>query len=311
MPLSTYDELGSGVQRAAGSIREALLDFIENVSPDDTPLFNNLSQIKVTAGFIEHLEDTLPAAATNANVEGANASDATLTQPSRNYAIVQALHKHFQVSGRQEVVNHAGMSSVLGYQRMKAGKSIKNDLELALHRGSAVSGTNSVAPQFAGMLNKISTYATSSSGTTLTETKYNDYITLTFATPVKLRETYVNMLLKRTIDGFTQNTQRFIPSGDKRQVNLIDIYDSNVGVQAIILSRYQLQAAAVTSQGNSFISIDPDYFAVGVLRPFNEIALGKAGDNERRMLVGEYTLLAKSEKAGVATTGLVANIPQT
>jgi hypothetical protein len=94
MPLSTYDELGSGVQRAAGSIREDLLDFIENVSPTDTPLYNNLGQIKVDAGFVEFLEDTLPAASTNAFTEGAAATDITQTTPSRNFAIVQAFQKH-------------------------------------------------------------------------------------------------------------------------------------------------------------------------------------------------------------------------
>lgn len=308
MPLTSYDELGSAVQRAAGSIREALLDFIENVSPADTPLYNNLSQISVSAGFIEHLEDTLPAAGTNANTEGAGASDPTLTTPTRNYAIVQNFQKHWQVSGRQEAITHAGMTSPISYQAMKAAKEFKNDLELALHRGSAVSGTNSVAPQFAGMLNKITTYATSSSGTTLTEVVYNDLITLTYATPVNLRETYANMLVKRTINGYTTNTQRFLPSKERRQVNIVDVYESESGIQAIYKSRYQLQAASKTAAGNSFIVIDPDYFVAGVLRPVREKTLGLDGDRERRLLVGEYTLLARSEKAGVAGLGYVAYI---
>lgn len=308
MPLTTYAELGTDVQRAAGSIREALLDFIENVSPTDTPLYNALSQVSVSAGFIEHLEDTLPAAATNANTEGAAASDPTLTTPSRNYAIVQNFQKHYQVSGRQLAVQHAGMSNMLSYQQMKAGKAYKNDMELALHRGSAVSGTASVAPQFNGMLNKITTNFTASSGTTLTELVYNNLITLTFANPVNVRDTFGNMQVKRTIDGFTANTQRFLPSGDRRQVNIVDVYESESGIQAIHASRYQLQAASVGVQGNSFIAIDPDYFAIGVLRPVHEIVLAKDGDRERRELVGEYTLIAKSEKAGVAATGLVAYI---
>lgn len=61
------------------------------MSPDDTPLFNSLSQVQVNAGFIETLEDALPARGTNANTEGAAASDPTLVTPSRNYAIVQNL----------------------------------------------------------------------------------------------------------------------------------------------------------------------------------------------------------------------------
>lgn len=89
MPLTTYDELGSGIQKSAGSIREDLMDFIENVSPSDTPLFNNLSQVKVNAGFVEYLEDDLVAAQHNAFVESAAATDPTLEVPARNASIVQ------------------------------------------------------------------------------------------------------------------------------------------------------------------------------------------------------------------------------
>lgn len=167
MPLLSYNELGSGVQRAAGSIREELLDFIENLSPYDTPLLNSLSSVSVKAGFVETLEDTLPAAGTNANVEGSAASDPTLTTPSRNYCIIQNAQKHFQVSNRQLAVNHAGLANMLSYQEMKALKALKTDLELAITRGSAVSGTTTVAAQTAGILNSLVTYFTASSGTTL------------------------------------------------------------------------------------------------------------------------------------------------
>ena len=38
MPLLTYNDLDNNSQKG-GSIREDLLDFIENVSPSDTPLY--------------------------------------------------------------------------------------------------------------------------------------------------------------------------------------------------------------------------------------------------------------------------------
>lgn len=117
------------------------------------------------------------------------------------------------------------------------------------------------------------------------------------------------MLAKRSINGFSTNTTRFISTTEKKALNIVDAYESEVGLMAVYKSRDQLQAASQTAQGNSFIAIDPDMFAVGVLRPFSEATLGKDGDRERRMIVGEYTLIARSEKGGVAATGLVANIP--
>ena len=308
MPLTTYDELGSAVQKSAGTIREDLMDWIENVSPTDTPLFNNLSQIKVNSGFPEYLEDTLTAAAVNAYVEAAAATDPTLATPTRSASIVQNFQHHWQVSKRQVAVRHAGFSSADAYQELKAAKRWKRDVELALHRGSAVSGTNSVAPQFGGMLNRLSTNFTSSSGTTLTEKVYNDIVTLGFAFNLNYREVYANMQVKRTISGFSTNVQRFIPAGDKKQLNVIDVYESEQGLQAIFKSRDQLQAASVGAQGNSWIAIDPDRFNVGVLRPVSTFELGLDGDRVRHYMVGELTLIVRTEKGGAGATGHVALI---
>lgn len=308
MPLQTYQEFAADTAGPGGSIREDLLDFIENLDPRDTPLFNNLGAIEVNAGFVEYLNDTLVAAQTNAFAEGAAATDVNLTQPTRVSSIVQNFQKHYWVSGRNQSVDHAGMTTPLAYQGVKKMREIKTDVELALHRGSAVTGPTT-APQLAGMLNCISTYNTSSSGTTLTERIFNDLITLTYSTPVNLREVYANMQVKRTINGYTTDTTRFIPAGDRRQVDLIEIYESEVGILGIFKSRYQLQAAAVGDFGNSFMAIDPDFFQVGWLRMFQDRELGLDGDRIRRFVVGELTLICRHEQGGVVGTDYVAFLP--
>lgn len=88
MPLQTYNEFPASSQKG-GSIRENLLDFLEILSPRDTPLYNNLGSLSVGAGYVEYLEDTLNAAAVNAYIEGAPATDITLRVPTRNVSIVQ------------------------------------------------------------------------------------------------------------------------------------------------------------------------------------------------------------------------------
>jgi hypothetical protein len=285
------------------------MDFIENISPNDTPLYNNLGQIGVNAGFVEYQTDTLTAAGANAFVEGAAATDQSLGTPSRAYAIVQNFQKHFWVSKRQQAIRHAGLSNMLSYQEIKRSKEIKNDLELALHRGSAVTGNTATAPNFAGMLNKLATYNTSSSGTTLTERQFNNYLVQSFATPVNLRECYANMRVKRTINGYTTNVQRYLSASAKRQVDIIEVYESEVGILGLFKSRYQLQSASDTTYGNSFVAIDPAYFKVGVLRPFKTEPLGKDGDRDRAMIVGEMTMIDRHEAAGVAVTDVVGYLP--
>lgn len=307
MPLQTYNEFPASSQKG-GSIRENLLDFLEILSPRDTPLYNNLGAISVGAGYVEYLEDTLNAAAVNAFIEGAPATDINLRVPTRNVSIVQNFQKHFWVSGRQAAVVHAGMASMISYQEMKAIRELKNDMELSLHRGSAVTGNTATAPQLAGLLNAIVTNATSSSGTTLTEFNLNNLLTLAYANPVNLREAYVPMKLKRTINQYTTSVTRYIPASDKRSFDIIDVYESEMGVVALFKSRYQLEAPNLTSTGNSFAVIDPDYFQVGWLRPLNTSVLGLDGDRERRMIVGEATLIIRSEKAGVVGKDFVAYV---
>lgn len=200
------------------------------------------------------------------------------------------------------------MSTPLAYQEVKKMKELKTDVELALHRGSAVTGPTA-APQTAGCLNGLSTYNTSSSGTTLTERVFNDLVTLSYSTPVNLREVYCNMQVKRTINGYTTDTTRFIPAGDKRQVDIVEVYESEVGVMSIFKSRYQLQGASIGASGNSFLAIDPDYFQVGWLRQFRSTELGKDGDRIRKMIVGELGLLIRHPSAGVVGQGYVAYLP--
>jgi hypothetical protein len=308
VPLQTYQEFPVGTQKG-GTIREDLLDVITNLSPRDTPLFNNLGSVQVDAGYVEILTDTLNAAAVNAWVEGAAATDVNLSVPSRSAAIVQTFMDHFWVSGRQRSVTHAGMADPMAYQELKNTKEFRTDIELALHRGSAVTGDSDTAAQTAGFLNAASTNNTSSSGTTLTESVFNDLLQLAYSYNMNLREVYCNMFLKRTINGYTTDTTRFISADARRQVDIVDAYESEIGILALFKSRYQLQSASKTTQGNSFIAIDPDHWKVGWLRAPQTFELGKDGDRDRRMIVGELALLPMHETAAVVGQGYVPYLP--
>lgn len=217
--------------------------------------------------------------------------------------------KHYQVSGRQLAVNHAGLTNMLAYQEVKATREIKTDFELALHRGSAVTGTTNVAPQFSGFMNRLTTNYTTVSGVTLTEKMFNDICSLAYANPVNLREGYMNIGLKRTINQFTTSVQRYIPASDRKSFDIIDVYEAEMGVIALFKSRYQFGTdTTFANGGSSFMVIDPDYFQVGWLRPLTVQQLAVDGDRERRFMVAELTLIARSEKAGVGGKGFATFI---
>lgn len=199
---------------------------------------------------------------------------------------------------------------MLDYQKVKAAKVLKNEIELALIKGTSVSGTTTVAPNLGGMIEKLSAGScwTSSSGTTLTETVFNDILQLTYSYSRSPKEVYANVLTKRTINGFTTNVSRQMNAMEHRQTNRVDVLDTEFGTMAVFKERYLPQAASKTAYGNTWFAIDPDAFKIGWLRPIKEEVLGKDGDRERRMLLGELTLIVKSKNAGCGADGHVAYI---
>lgn len=315
MPLTVWDEFASGAQKG-GSVREDLQDFIEILSPRDTPLFNNLGSHPVNAGFVEYMEDTLNAAAENAFIQGAAATDQVLGVPSRRASICQIFQKHMQVAGTQRAVLHAGMSDMLMHQEEKRLRELKNDIELALHRGTAASGGTTTAAKLDGLLSwgigtsgqSFSAF-TNTSSVTLNEQVFNDVLTLTYNNPVNLRELYTHMKVKRKINSFSSSVQRYIAAEAKKQLQIIDVYEAESGVLAIFKSRYQFDGglagtAADFSHGSSWVAIDPDYFSIGWLRPVHVQEFGRDGDRDRRAIVAEGTLIARSSRALAGQRGV-------
>ena len=76
-------------------------------------------------------------------------------------------------------------------------------------------------------------------------------------------------------------------------IGAADIYVSDFGNLEIVPNRFQRERDAFV--------IDPEYAALVQLRPIQQVPLAKTGDAEKRMLVVEYGLKVKTEKAhGVA-----------
>ena len=76
--------------------REDLTDVIYDISPTETPFMSSIGKTKATAVYHEWQTDSLAAATTNnAAVEGADASDATLSPTVRLGNYTQILQKGY------------------------------------------------------------------------------------------------------------------------------------------------------------------------------------------------------------------------
>jgi hypothetical protein len=125
--------------------REDLTDVISDISPTETPFFSGIKRAKVTATKHEWQTDALAtASATNAEIEGDDATTDTAIPTVRLGNYVQSLDKVARVSYTQQNVKAAGRADEMDYQVMKRGKELKRDLECALSQNN---GSTAGAPR--------------------------------------------------------------------------------------------------------------------------------------------------------------------
>ena len=143
--VTTYD--------GVNSIREDLSNVIYDISPTDTPFMSNIGRDTCENTYFEWQTDVLASAdTTNAVIEGADAGNAEFTATVRVANYTQISRKVISVSNTDNKVNNAGMTSQMAYQKAKAAKELKRDMEAILTSNQAgVAGNNSTARKTAGL----------------------------------------------------------------------------------------------------------------------------------------------------------------
>lgn len=310
MALLTYQEFTAGARPQGGSIPELLMDFVENVSPIDRPALARFRKSRVQNTYVEWQEDSLPARGLNAYLEGAQATDPPLTTPSRVFAHVQLFARWGIVSDVQRAVAHRGFRDAYLYQEQKAVEATLNDIEHALHRGSAASGETNAVRQLGGLLNILTTNFTASSGTTMTEDVFTDYVQsfTDNGTDVRPTAAFCNSWLKRTISQFSTKVTRNIDAAAQLQILTIEQHRSDFGDVFVHFSRDQLKSATRTTSGNSIVILDPSFFEVGFLQPLMSETLSRDGLRTRFQVSAMATLIYRTQKAGGGASGVVPYI---
>lgn len=184
--------------------------------------------------------DALAAATSNAIVEGADAESAALTATTRTGNYTQISRKIWRVTDTMEAVNKAGRTSEYSYQMAKKMKELARDMEYALVNGTGNSGASGTARELKGVLSWIATntgtgtHATATAAA-LTESQYNDLLQKIFNNGGNPDVTYANGFQKRKISAFSTPSTRNINVEDKKLVTSVDVYESDFGIQKILL----------------------------------------------------------------------------
>lgn len=293
---------GFNTYAGADGNREDLLDIISNISPTETPMFSRFGKSKASATYHQWMQDSLSDAASNNTIEGADFSFSVPSARTKVGNYTQIFVKTAEVTGTQEVIAKAGVKSEYAYQMQKAMKEIARDVEYELVNSSSAAGASGTARGMSGVLEFISTNNETGSGTgtqTLTETLYNDTLQTIYGQGGNPDVTYANGWQKRKISAFSTPSTRNIDADSKKLVASVDVYESDFGLQKIILDRYM--------STDTIVLLEEDKWKVAVLRPFKMEEVSKVADAKRGAIVGELTLEALNEAASGKITELATS----
>ena len=302
--------------------REDLSDVIYNISPTDTPFMSSIGKTKATAVYHEWQTDSLAAASlSNYAVEGATASDATMSPTTRVGNRTQIAQKTVKISGTLQSVDKAGRKSEKAYQLAKASAEIKRDMETSLLSNQVASnGDSTTARKLGGLQAWLATngsFGTSgsagASGTTartngtnrtFTEALLQSVVKQVYAAGGNPKVLMVNPSHKQTVSAFAGiAAQRFMAPANAPTtiIGAADVYLSDFGTISVVPNRFM---TSTNSCDETAFVLDPDMAAVAYLRPFQTNELAVTGDNESTQLLAEYTLEVKNE----AAHGIIADL---
>ena len=302
--------------------REDLSDVIYNISPTDTPFMSSVGKTKATAVYHEWQTDSLAAASlSNYAVEGATASDATMSPTTRVGNRTQIAQKTVKISGTLQSVDKAGRKSEKAYQLAKASAEIKRDMETSLLSNQVASnGDSTTARKLGGLQAWLSTnYSGGTSGVagsggttartngtnrTFTEDILKSVIKSVYAAGGNPKVLMVNPAHKQVVSAFAGiAAQRFMAPANAPTtiIGAADVYLSDFGTVSVVPNRFM---TSTNSCDETAFVLDPDMAAVAYLRPFQTNELAVTGDNESTQLLAEYTLEVKNE----AAHGIIADL---
>lgn len=287
---TSYDVVGT---------KEDVSDIISMITPTKTPFTSLTKSETVHNTYYEWQEDELRATADNAQPEGFTATPVARTPTVMRGNVTQIMSDTFEVSGTNDAVSKYGRGKESAREASKASAALKLDLEAAFTKNDSAMVKPTVAStprKFAGVQKQIdpdNIVYTGATGTKITEANYLDAAQALYDAGSEASITLVTPTNSRTFAGFTgaAGRSRVINDDSKKIVNAVNLYVSPFGEEKIVLSRH-LKA------GDTLL-FDPAMWARVVLQGRNWFreTLAKTGDSLKMMIVGEFGLKHKNQKA--------------
>lgn len=300
--------------------REDLEGKIYKIAANKTPFTSNIGKDKATSTNHEWQTFSLRApSAQNKQVQGDTTASTAPKTTTRVGNRTQIFKEQGSVSGTQEAMDHAGVASELAWQKVQKGEEVATDIEARmLGNFASVTGDATTPAESAGalawMTSNVSRGAGGSSGgysaglvtaatngtqRAFTETLLKSVLASSFSNGARPSQAYMGATHKQQFSGFTgiADIRRDANgSGQATIVGAADVYISDFGSISTVPVQYGLT--------RDVLLIDPDYWAVGTLRPMSTDMLAKVGDATPFQLIAEKTLICRNEKASAVIADL-------
>lgn len=303
----TYDQVG---------IREDLSDIIANISPEEVPFYSNCAKEDITNTLFEWQTDSLADVSVDTAIEGEDATFAPSAPTTRLNNISEIIEKTAAVSGTVEATDRAGREREMGYQILKRAKEIRRDAEHHLVGISQekIAGSDTVARKTASVQTWMATNTSRDAGGAdpagdgsdtptdgtqrpFTESLLGEVIDSIYVEGGNPDVLMANAFNKRAITGFSGNADEVKHDNvDQTVINAVSVYVSDYNTISVVPNRFL--------RPRDVLVLEMDYWAVGVLRPMQNMEIARTGDAEKRQVLMEFGLCAKQE----ASSGIVADL---
>ena len=291
--FKTYDAVGN---------REDLTNVIYDISPTETPFMSTVGKSTAKATYHEWQTDSLTdAVSDNAAVEGADATYGTLAPTTRVGNYTQIMQKTVQVSNTQDKVDKAGRNKETAYQLTKASSELKRDIEKTmLSANTQEAGNSSTARQFGAIQSWLTSNVVDTAGAPITETMLKEAVLDAYTaggSPSMLLVSPATKQVVSTFPGIAEQRYQAPSTGQTKIVGAADVYMSDFGTLSVVPDRF--------IDDDVSLVLDPSFFSVAYLRPFQQTALAKTGDSTKHQMLTELTLQVKNE----ASSAIMKTVP--
>ncbi len=303
--LATYEAIGN---------REDLSNIIYRISPTDTPFMSSIEREKATGVNHEWQTQALAAASTsNAQLEGDDATTKAVTARGRLGNICQISTKTVRVSGTQQAVQTAGVPNELANQAMLAGLELKTDIESQMVGSNQAknTGADATARVSASILSWIKDNTDKGTAGGAADPSVADGTgTRTDGTQIAFTEARLKSVLqkcwtaggkpgvvmlgggnKQQFSTFTGRASPIEETKTKKIVASVTAYESDFGTLTVVANRFM--------RTRDVLVLEMEKWAQAHLngRSMVNLPLAKTGDSDRRMMLSEYVLVARNQKA--------------